>query len=90
MAIAERDEEITENLMEIRVKGLREMRFQMRSKRTLRLPLTEYSRRMGAPLATFRFVYDGVRVRVEDTPESLGMISGDIIDVYKDQLGGYL
>jgi len=48
------------------------------------------SRRMGAPLATFRFVYDGVRVRVEDTPESLGMISGDIIDVYKDQLGGYL
>ena len=26
---------------------------------------------------------------MEDTPESLGMISGDIIDVYKEQLGGY-
>ena len=31
MVIAERDEEITENLMEIRVKGLREMRFQVKN-----------------------------------------------------------
>jgi hypothetical protein len=36
----------------------------------------------------FRFVYDGVRVTEKDTPDSLEMADGDIIEVYKDQLGG--
>ncbi|KZT30198.1 ubiquitin-like protein [Neolentinus lepideus HHB14362 ss-1] len=35
-----------------------------------------------------RFVYNGKRVREEDTPEQLGMENGDEVDVLIEQFGG--
>eukprot|EP00092_Neocalanus_flemingeri_P016090 GFUD01017414.1.p1 GENE.GFUD01017414.1~~GFUD01017414.1.p1 ORF type:complete len:168 (+),score=58.68 GFUD01017414.1:79-582(+) len=72
----------------ISVFGVQEIKFTVKKKKTLSLPMRLYSRRLGYPLAAFRFVYDGVRVNEEDTPESLEMANGDIIEVYKNQLGG--
>ena len=36
----------------------------------------------------FRFHFDGKRVKSEDTPEGIGMQSGDCIDVMSEQDGG--
>ena len=38
----------------------------------------------------FRFHFDGQRVKPEDTPDGLGMQSGDCIDVMSEQEGGLL
>ena len=36
----------------------------------------------------FRFHFDGERVKSEDTPEGIGMQSGDCIEVMSEQDGG--
>ncbi|KZS86777.1 hypothetical protein SISNIDRAFT_553471 [Sistotremastrum niveocremeum HHB9708] len=43
----------------------------------------------GVDQGALRFVYDGVRVRDEDTPGSLGMEDGDEISAFVEQQGGY-
>ena len=74
--------------IQISIFGVQEIKFRVRKNRNLSMPLRMYSQRLGFPLVTFRFVYDGVRVTERDTPESLGMSEGDVIEVYKNQLGG--
>ncbi|KAI5831572.1 hypothetical protein K523DRAFT_269631 [Schizophyllum commune Tattone D] len=37
---------------------------------------------------TFKFTYDGTRVKPDDTPAGLGMEDGDQIDAFLEQLGG--
>ena len=74
--------------IQISIFGVQEMKFRVRKNRSLSMPLRMYSQRLGFPLVTFRFVYDGVRVTERDTPDSLGMSEGDVIEVYKNQLGG--
>ncbi|KAI0052225.1 ubiquitin-like protein [Auriscalpium vulgare] len=37
---------------------------------------------------TFKFVFEGERVQPEDTPASLNMEEGDVIDAHLEQLGG--
>ena len=74
--------------IQISIFGVQEIKFRVRKNRSLSMPLRMYSQRLGFPLVTFRFVYDGVRVTERDTPESLGMSEGDVIEVYKNQLGG--
>ena len=74
--------------IQISIFGVQEIKFRVRKNRSLSMPLRMYSQRLGFPLVTFRFVYDGVRVTERDTPDSLGMSEGDVIEVYKNQLGG--
>ena len=74
--------------IKISIFGVQEIKFTVKKNRNLSLPLRIYSKRLGFPLVAFRFVYDGVRVTEKDTPDSLEMADGDIIEVYKDQLGG--
>ncbi|KIM34751.1 hypothetical protein M413DRAFT_33046 [Hebeloma cylindrosporum] len=38
---------------------------------------------------SIRFIYDGVRIRDDDTPASLGMKNDDEIDVQVEQVGGF-
>ncbi|KAF9072505.1 hypothetical protein BDP27DRAFT_416667 [Rhodocollybia butyracea] len=37
---------------------------------------------------TLKFTYDGQRINKEDTPASLEMEDGDLIDAFLEQLGG--
>ena len=74
--------------IQISIFGVQEIKFRVKKNRKLSMPLRMYSQRLGLPLGTFRFVYDGVRVTENDTPESLGMSEGDVVEVYKNQLGG--
>ncbi|ODN04170.1 Small ubiquitin-related modifier [Orchesella cincta] len=47
-----------------------------------------YSERMDVPLGALRFLYDGRRIKDDDTPQTLQMETNQIIEVYYEQLGG--
>jgi len=44
-----------------------------------------YSERVGAPIASLRFLFDGKRINDEETPKSLEMEQDDVIEVYQEQ-----
>ena len=46
-----------------------------------------YSERVGAPIASLRFLFDGKRINDEETPKSLEMEQDDVIEVYQEQTG---
>merc|ERR1719154_855300 len=49
-----------------------------------------YSERIGVPMSSLRFLYDGRRISDEATPGTLEMESGDYIEVYNELgLGGH-
>ncbi|KAG1824816.1 ubiquitin-related domain-containing protein [Suillus subaureus] len=45
-------------------------------------------KRFGKEPGTFKFTYDGKRLRAENTPVDMEMEDGDIIDAHLEQLGG--
>ncbi|KAG1897859.1 ubiquitin-related domain-containing protein [Suillus fuscotomentosus] len=45
-------------------------------------------KRFGKEPGTFKFIYDGRRLRAENTPLDMEMEDGDIIDAHLEQLGG--
>jgi len=47
-----------------------------------------YCKKVGADQASVRFLFDGNRVRDDQTPEQLGMENDDIIDAMVQQTGG--
>jgi small ubiquitin-related modifier len=47
-----------------------------------------YCTRRGDPPNTTRFLYDGERVKDTDTPGSLHMQDGDVLDAVAQQTGG--
>merc|ERR1712072_1442009 len=47
-----------------------------------------YSERVGAPITSLRFLFDGKRINDEETPKSLEMEQDDVIAVYQEQTGG--
>ena len=49
-----------------------------------------YCQRQGLSNNQCRFIFDGERIKDDDTPETLEMDNGDEIDVMVEQTGGYL
>merc|ERR1712198_206495 len=47
-----------------------------------------YSERVGVPIASLRFLFDGRRINDEETPKALEMEDDDVIEVYQEQTGG--
>jgi len=47
-----------------------------------------YSDRIGVPLTSLRFLFDGRRIDDNDTPQSLDMEEEDVIEVFQEQTGG--
>ncbi|RWS07041.1 hypothetical protein B4U79_03540, partial [Dinothrombium tinctorium] len=47
-----------------------------------------YSERVGVPVTSLRFLFDGRRINDTDTPKQLEMESDDVIEVYQEQSGG--
>ncbi|KAL1695637.1 hypothetical protein GGG16DRAFT_85984 [Schizophyllum commune] len=50
--------------------------------------LTRVRQKFNKQAGTFKFTYDGTRVKPDDTPAGLGMEDGDQIDAFLEQLGG--
>ena len=49
--------------------------------------MNAYCQRQGVSLQAVRFLFDGSRVNSSQTPESLEMEDGDVIDVMMEQAG---
>merc|ERR1739844_683630 len=47
-----------------------------------------YSERVGVPVSSLRFLFDGKRINDDETPKALGMEQEDVIEVYQEQTGG--
>ncbi|KPM05598.1 hypothetical protein NH340_JMT07628 [Sarcoptes scabiei] len=47
-----------------------------------------YSDRIGVPLPSLRFLFDGRRIDDQDTPQALEMEEDDVIEVFQEQTGG--
>ena len=47
-----------------------------------------YSERVGVPVNSLRFLFDGQRINDDETPKGLKMEQDDVIDVYQEQTGG--
>merc|ERR1719508_694727 len=46
-----------------------------------------YSERVGVPITSLRFLFDG-RINDDETPKALEMEQDDVIEVYQEQTGG--
>ncbi|KAA6368860.1 MAG: hypothetical protein EZS28_035613 [Streblomastix strix] len=62
--------------------------FQIRKNTTLAKLMEAYSANMNKKLSTLRFLFDGNRIKKIDTPDSLDMEDGDLIDVMIQQISG--
>ena len=49
-----------------------------------------YSERVGVPVSSLRFLFDGRRINDDETPKALEMEQDDVIEVYQEQTGGLL
>lgn len=49
-----------------------------------------YSERVGVPVTSLRFLFDGRRISDEETPKQLEMENDDVIEVYQEQTGGLM
>merc|ERR1712083_823209 len=47
-----------------------------------------YAERVGVPVSSLRFLFDGRRINDDETPKALEMEQGDVIEVYQEQTGG--
>merc|ERR1711962_895867 len=47
-----------------------------------------YSERVGVPVSSLRFLFDGRRINDDETPKALEMEQDDAIEVYQEQTGG--
>merc|ERR1712109_208410 len=47
-----------------------------------------YSKRVGVPVSSLRFLFDGRRINDDETPKQLEMEQDDVIEVYQEQTGG--
>ena len=46
------------------------------------------SERVGVPVSSLRFLFDGRRINDDETPKALEMEQDDVIEVYQEQTGG--
>ncbi|EAW22787.1 ubiquitin-like protein SMT3 [Aspergillus lentulus] len=65
-----------------------EVFFKIKRTTQLKKLMDAFCERQGKQLSTVRFLFDGTRVRPEDTPDSLDMADGDTLEVHQEQIGG--
>ncbi|RHZ72473.1 hypothetical protein Glove_242g127 [Diversispora epigaea] len=65
-----------------------EMFFKIKRHTQLKKLMDAFCARQGKSLNSLRFLYDGERVRENQTPQELDMEDGDTIDVMVEQTGG--
>ncbi|KAI9038732.1 SUMO family protein SMT3 [Aspergillus affinis] len=65
-----------------------EVFFKIKRSTQLKKLMDAFCDRQGKQLSTVRFLFDGTRVRPEDTPDTLEMADGDTLEVHQEQIGG--
>jgi small ubiquitin-related modifier len=64
-----------------------EMHFKVKDDTPMERLIKVYECRKQADTAGFRFLFNAIRVRYDDTPKSLRMENGDIVDALLEQIG---
>ncbi|CAH8279807.1 unnamed protein product, partial [Arabidopsis lyrata] len=55
----------------------------------LRKMMHAYSAKVGVEMSTLRFLFDGNRIKLNQTPNELGLEDEDEIEAFGEQLGGF-
>lgn len=66
------------------------LQFKVRMTTPLQKIIDAYCSRMNVGTDSVRFLYDGNRIKGENTPEIMQMEDGDILDVVLQQSGGFV
>ncbi|KAK1442209.1 small ubiquitin-related modifier I like protein [Babesia gibsoni] len=66
-----------------------EVYFKIKKKTKLEKLMSTYCNRLGQSPDAVRFLFDGERIKGENTAEDLGIEHGDIIDAMVQQTGGF-
>ncbi|GFZ13469.1 Small ubiquitin-related modifier like [Actinidia chinensis var. chinensis] len=86
----EDDKKPTDQHINLKVKGQdgNEVFFRIKRSTQLRKLMTAYCDRQSVELSSIAFLFDGRRLRAEQTPDELEMEDGDEIDAMLHQTGG--
>merc|ERR1711962_1695793 len=78
--------------IKLKVVGQDSNEIHFRVKQTTRMGKLKksYSERVGVPVTSLRFFFDGRRINDDETPKALEMEQDDVIEVYQEQTGGML
>ena len=65
-----------------------EIHFRVKMSTSMAKLKKSYAERVGAPVTSLRFLFDGRRINDDETPKALEMEQEDVIEVYQEQTGG--
>ncbi|XP_071812047.1 small ubiquitin-related modifier 1-like [Apostichopus japonicus] len=79
------------DFIKLKVKAVDQTEVHFRVKKTTQMKKLKesYCQKMGVPVSSRRFLFDGQRITNDMTPEVLSMEDEDVIDVYNEQIGGF-
>ena len=84
------DEKADEALtLKIADQGGGDMFFKVKKNTPMRKIFEAYAARKGLQTNVLRFMYDGHRIKADDTPKLLDIMDNDQIDVQLEQIGGW-
>lgn len=68
--------------------GSSEIFFKIKRTTPLKRLMDAFAKRQGRDMDSLRFLYDGVRIQPDQTPDDLDMEDNDIIEAHREQIGG--
>ncbi|CCE63454.1 hypothetical protein TPHA_0E03650 [Tetrapisispora phaffii CBS 4417] len=68
--------------------GSSEIFFKIKRTTPLKRLMEAFAKRQGKEMDSLRFLYDGIRLQADQTPEDLDMEDNDIIEAHREQIGG--
>ncbi|EDO18974.1 hypothetical protein Kpol_2002p45 [Vanderwaltozyma polyspora DSM 70294] len=68
--------------------GSSEIFFKIKRTTPLKRLMEAFAKRQGKDVDSLRFLYDGVRLQSDQTPDDLDMEDNDIIEAHREQIGG--
>ena len=76
--------------LDLKVKGQdgNEVFFRVKKTTLLSKLMSAYCKKIGADVETVRFLFDGKRIKGNETPADLEMENEDVIDCMQQQFGG--
>ncbi len=81
----------TKNKITVRVlsqSGRNDITFQLNKTTPFKKVFSSYCSNLGVKEGGLRFLFNGVSIKENDTPESIGMENNDSIDALLEQVGG--
>ncbi|KAL0594703.1 Small ubiquitin-related modifier 5 [Plecturocebus cupreus] len=66
-----------------------EIHFKVKMTTPLKKLKESYCERQGVPVNSLRFLFESQRIADNHTPKELGMKEDDVIEVYREQMGGH-